>query len=347
MNKQLLQKLSNADAVASQEMEVRNIIRTELREYENSFQYDGLGSLIVTKKSDVEDAPTIMFAAHMDEVGFLVRNISDIGMLALTPIGGVLDKSKENQMVRITTASGRKIEGLLNVSRDASGKIQSTYVDVGVNSREEVAKLGIDIGDMVCFSSNFRNLNDSSVFAGKALDDRVGVYALIVALKKLQSLNLPVHVTMAFTSSEEVGTRGGKLVADLIHPDLFFAVDVANHPELIRDYTNQRLIGKGPMLVHYDKTMVPNKKLIHWLKQIFEENNFSYQKDMFGGGGTDAGFAHLTNGGILAAVLGIPLRYCHSPYSFVQEDDLAEVVKMIVAIAKNASEEQIATIKTF
>lgn len=333
MNLQLLEKLSNADAVASNEEEVRLILKEVLHSYQDHFTYDGLGSLIVTKKSAVADAPTVLFAAHMDEVGFMIRNISEIGMAYLTALGGVEDRAKNMQLVRATTSGGNKIEGILNVQRDSSHTIIQMYVDFGFESREEFLQSGLNIGDIVCFASSSRSMNPQHIVAGKAMDDRAGCFVLAQAMLALANTELPINLVAAFTSSEEVGTRGGRLVTQLVMPDVFFAVDVAKHPELDRGFTNHRRLGKGPMLEFYDKTMVPNTKLIYFIQEIAKNEGFNLQRDMFKGGGTDAGTAHLENGGTVSAVLGIPLRYCHDPFSLVNVQDLRNLVKLIQKIS--------------
>lgn len=342
MDFELLRQLSNADAIASNENEVRELLKHELVQYQETFQFDGLGSLMVTKKSQQKDAPTIMFAAHMDEVGFMIRYISDIGMAYLTTVGGVENRAKSMQLVRATTRSGDKIEGLLNVKKDSHGEIQQMYVDFGFDSRTELIASGLDIGNMVCFASDCRSLAPSEIVAGKAMDDRAGCFALVQAMKDLVDIELAVNVVAAFTSSEEVGTRGGRLTTQIINPDIFFAIDVAKNPELDRSFMNTRKLGAGPMVEFYDKTMVPNPKLIRLVCDVADEESLSYQKDMFKGGGTDAGTAHLEHGGIPACVLGLPLRYCHDPYSLVNKNDLMNMNKLIQTLSKSISSDVIA-----
>lgn len=335
MNEKLLMSLSNADSIASNEDEVRKILYQEIKEHCDEIFFDELGSIIFHKKGNSTNPLKIMFCAHMDEVGFMVRHISDIGFIELITVGGVLDKSKEMQMVRITTSNNRKIEGILNITKNNEGKAQTMYVDIGVDSKEEVEELGIEIGDMVCFSSEARKIQPK-VFAGKAMDDRAGCYVVVEAIKQITQCDNDIY--FVGTSSEEVGVRGGKTATNIINPDIVFALDVANNPELVKNYTNHRLIGKGPMIVHYDKTMSPNKKLLGFVKNIAKQNNISYQCDMFSGGGTDAGNAHLEHGGKLALVLGIPLRYCHSSYSLVNSDDLESLVSLVVLLANSIND---------
>lgn len=162
MNSELLKELSNADSVASVEDEVRSILYRELAKYSDEVFSDRLGSIIFIKGTSPNPLK-IMFCAHIDEVGFMVRHISDIGFVYLVALGSVLNKSKEMQMVRITTQDGKKVEGLLNVTKDSNGNVKEMYVDIGVDSADEVKALGIDVGDMVCFASEARQIQDKVI----------------------------------------------------------------------------------------------------------------------------------------------------------------------------------------
>lgn len=347
MDFSLLEKLSNADAIASNENEVRNILKSELSDYADTFQYDGIGSLIVTKKSSKKDAPTIMFAAHMDEVGFMVRYISDIGMAYLMPLGNVEDRAKSMQMVRVTTENNEKIEGLLNVERDVNGNINQMYVDFGFDNKFDVIKAGVDVGNIVSFDSEYKELTNKDIVAGKAMDDRSGCWSLVKAMQSLLGLNLDINVVAAFTGSEEVGIRGGRLVSKIVAPDVFFAIDVAKNPELDRGFMNTRKIGHGPMLEYFDKTMIPNPKLVKFVRTLADNHKLDYQKDMLKGGGTDAGTAQLENGGTTSMVIGFPLRYCHDPYSFASKTDLVTMSNLIQKISQNINEEIISNFYKF
>lgn len=332
MDIQLLKRLCDADGIASNEQEIRNILH-ENTNAEVSF--DGIGSMIFHHKGE---GPKLLFCAHMDEVGFMVRNISDIGMLHLMTIGGVKDTAKTFQPVVITKEDGSKIKGLMNCTYDNNNKVKDVYVDIGLHSAKEVKEAGINIGDMVCFDSKSEMINENVIMA-KALDDRVGCYILKEVDKRISGASLVNDLHIAFTSSEEVGTRGGKCVTDKIKPDVLFAIDVACAPDLVRNYTNNRQMSKGCMVVHYDKTMIPNRKFLKYIKDIATENNIDFQCDMFSGGGTDAA-AHIVDGGRLAIVLGIPLRYCHGSYSMADLRDVENLIELIIKIIETLDKEK-------
>ncbi|MCC3353815.1 aminopeptidase [Holdemanella biformis] len=330
---ELLQQLSDADAIAGREKEVRNILRHEMGEYCDEIQYDHLGSICFKNNGTETNPVRIMFSAHMDEVGFFVRHIADNGFVYLIAVGGVLDKSKEMQKVRITTQCGMKIPGILNVTKNEAGKVKDMYVDVGCETAEDIMKLGIQIGDMVTFASESYEMAQLGVTCGKAMDDRTGCYVLSKAIKAIYDTKPKSDIWMVGSSSEEVGTRGGKTAAEQVKADVVIAVDVANNPELVKNYTNHRLLSKGCMVLHYDKTMIPNEKFLQYVKKIAREKNISIQEDMFSGGGTDCCNAHLIGNGKLALVIGIPLRYCHASWSLVHEKDLESAIQLVCEIA--------------
>lgn len=348
MHSDFLIGLSCADAIAGDEGEVRHLLQERIPDTASvKMVYDGLGSLIVhllPTEAKQEKPVKLLFMAHMDEVGFVVRSISPIGMLHLLPVGHVLPKSCDMQLVRVTADDGSKLKGILNTTRDDKGNISDFYVDLGFDSEAEVRNYGIAEGSMVTFATDAFAISDERV-AGKALDDRVGCAALVDALELIsQQPERNNDVYIAFSSSEEVGTRGGKTVTDLVKPDIAVAVDTANHPELDRGFRNHRQLGAGFMLEHYDKTMSPNRNLLKFAKTLFEKYELSYQKDMFGGGGTDAGLAHLVDGGRLALVIGIPLRYCHASCSIA---DLRDIEGAAKAVAVFAQELNAAQLKSF
>ncbi|MEG0686944.1 MAG: aminopeptidase [Clostridium sp.] len=340
MDIELLKRLCDSDAIASNEQEIRDIL---IEDINGEVTFDGIGSMIVNHKGN---GPKLMFSAHMDEVGFMVRNISDIGMLHLMTIGGVKDSAKSFQPVTVTKADGSKMTGLMNCSYSEDYKVKDIYVDLGLSSSKEVINAGVNVGDMVCFASKSEMINENVLMA-KALDDRIGCYILKEVDKAIKNITHDNDVYLSFTSSEEVGTRGGKCCADIINPDVIFAVDVACAPDLTRNYTNQRQMSKGFMLVHYDKTMIPNKKMINYIKNIAMENNIDFQSDMFSGGGTDAAQSHLINGGKLAIVLGIPLRYCHGSYSMTDLRDVDGLINLIINIIKSFNKQEYTNISRY
>lgn len=336
MDKKFLTEICEIDGISSDEIDVRKKLKEKFNNYDNLI-HDGIGSQIFEYCGD---GPKLMFASHMDEVGFMVKNIKENGLIDVIAIGGIKDTAKNFQKVRITNKKRETFIGLLNSFGD------EMYVDIGVNTKEEVEKLCIDIGDMVCFASKSEWLNKNILMA-KALDDRIGNFVLSEVDRRLKNIKRENSIYLCNTVQEEVGTRGGKCSADIVKPDVFFAIDVATAKDLDRSDSNNRKIGKGFMILNYDKTMLPNKKLLNYLKELAIKKGLAFQNDMFKGGGTDAGKAHLIDGGRLAVVLGIPLRYCHGNYSIVDMRDVNNLIEFILEIIKDFNTDMLKEIKNW
>lgn len=333
MKIELLEALCNASGISQWEKEIRDILCDELGNITDEVLYDGLGSVIYHKKGS---GPKVMVAAHMDEVGFMVRTISDFGMLTVMPIGSVRQTAYMNQEIVITTKNHKKIVGILQSEVGNDGKAKDTYIDLGLDTKQEVLDLGISIGDCVTFNSKLKLYGDKRI-AAKALDDRAGVYCAIEAMKNLKGNE---DVYFAFTSSEEVGTFGSQTCAEIVKPDVAIVVDVACwHSENQRNHLNNRQLSKGTMIVHFDKTHVGNRYLINKVNELADKNHLPVQQDMFSGGGTDAGKISLSNGGVPTLVLGIPLRYGHGPYSICDAKDLDTTTELLIKFIEDISKD--------
>lgn len=346
MNIDFFKKLSEADGIASNEGEVRKVLLEELKDHSDEIVCDGLGSIIFSKIKD-EKAPNIMICAHMDEVGFMVRSIDNLGMIHLITIGGVKPLAQFTQKVRITTSDGRKIPAIINGTYN-DGKAEKIYADVGAYTAEEVYNLGIKVGDMVTYTTEFEEFTLQNRLVGKAFDDRIGCFVMGEVLKRLDKKDINCNIHFAATSSEEVGIRGGRTATQLMNPDVVFVIDVAcAKNEFVRDYTNQKQIDKGVMLMHRDRTLVPNKEMINYIIETAEKNNISLQHDMFESGGTDGGEAHLVNEGKPCAVTCVPVRYGHCAFSIVSNKDLETIIELYTQLILNFDEKKYKNIINF
>ena len=176
MNIDLLQALCEADAIASSEQEVRDILIQHANLCDKKVSFDGLGSTLI--QLNQSSGPKIMICAHMDEVGFMVRSITREGAVEVIPIGNVRMLARFMQPVRITTQHGKKIHGLLDAELHGS-EARNLCVDIGATSVEEVNQCGVRIGDRVTYASDFKVLSPESRIMGKAFDDRLGCFLLI------------------------------------------------------------------------------------------------------------------------------------------------------------------------
>ena len=346
MNLEFLKRLSEADGIASNEGEVRKVLLDELKDYSDNIVCDGLGSIIFSKESS-DKAPKIMICAHMDEVGFIVRSISKDGMIHLMTVGGVKPLAQHLQRVRITTEDGKKIPAIINGTYKDE-VTENLYADIGAYTEEEVYNLGIQVGDMVTYATEFEEFDLPNRFVGKAFDDRLGCFVMGEVLKNLEGKNLSSNIYFAATSSEEVGIRGAKTAAQLINPDVVFVIDVACHRnEFVRDHTNKKQIDKGVMLMHFDRTLAPNKKMIKYVKNTANKINIPLQHDMFKSGGTDGGETHKVNEGKPTVVTCLPVRYGHCAFSIVSPIDLNSMISLYTELILGFNSEKYNEIKNF
>lgn len=330
MNIELLKQLSQADAIASSEQEVRQIVLEHARRNQLKVEFDRLGSVLI--RLNESTGPKVMICAHMDEVGFMVRSITREGAVEVVPIGNVRQLARFMQPVRITTADGRKLHGLLDADL-SGGEAQNMRVDIGANSAQDVAAAGVRIGDRVTFATTFQKLVGDSLVMGKAFDDRIGCWLLIELMQALQQMPLSCEIWLVASSSEEVGMRGGKTSAQRINPDLALVLDTANWSKNF-DFSaaNHRQIGQGPMLVMYDKSLVPSPRLLRFIQDTAAQHHIPLQTDMFSNGGTDGGTIHLTGQGVPTAILGVPTRHGHCAASIADMNDLYHARQLLLAL---------------
>lgn len=317
--KSKLEYLLNINAISSFENEVSNYIKLN-NERELDILNDRLGSVAF---NDKHTGPKLAIIAHMDEVGFLVKQITSAGQLIVIPIGAIREYAKNMHSVTITNRLNQTYTGVLNITTDL-------YVDLGLDSREEVLELGIDIGDMVTYDTKYSELNENR-YIGKALDNRLGCLVNMELMNK--SIKSKYDLYYAYTVQEEVGMRGAKTLMNVINPDYAIIVDVAcARDELNTGMYNTRKIGNGPSILYYDKNMLPNKNMLYKFEQVASKYNIPFQKDMFVNGGTDGGLVHLHNDGIPTIVISIPNRYGHGPYSIGDYSDIENTVKLLEKI---------------
>ncbi|WP_330984513.1 MULTISPECIES: aminopeptidase [Enterobacterales] len=340
----LLKALSEADAIAASEQEVRQILLREADALGKEVLFDGLGSTLI--RLNESSGPKVMICAHMDEVGFMVRSISSQGAIDVIPIGNVRMAARELQPVRITTRNGTKIQGLLDGERQGN-EVTKLRVDVGACNADEVADMGIEPGDRVTFATPFSELPFGRLM-GKAFDDRLGCYLLLSLLRELHQTPLNAEVWLVASSSEEVGLRGGQTATRKINPQLAIVLDTACWAKNF-DFgsDNHRQIGQGPMLVMYDKTLIAPPRLTAWVEDIAARHAIPLQRDMFSNGGTDGGAVHLSGTGIPTVVLGPPTRHGHCAASIADANDIDLTHQLLLALLHNVNAKTVSHLTDF
>ncbi|MCK9216436.1 MAG: M42 family metallopeptidase [Firmicutes bacterium] len=318
----LLKRLTMANGVSGNEDEVRNIIIEEIREHVDEIKTDRLGNVIAIKKGK-EGFPRVMLAAHMDEVGMIVRSIDDGGFIRFSLVGGIDERILVSKQVligkdRIHGVIGAKAIHLQDKNeRNTPLKIKQLYIDIGAKSKEEAEKL-VKKGDYVAFDSEFIEFGGNLIKA-KALDDRAGCGVLIDLLKE----EYDVEIYGVFTVQEEIGLRGAKVAAYNADPSfaIVFEGTLCSDISEVPEHSHITKLGKGPALSLMDSYTIFSKKLNQCIHETAVENNIKIQYRQPSPGGNDAGEIHLTKEGIPCAALSVPCRYIHSPSSIMSLED--------------------------
>jgi len=339
---ELLRELSEALGVSGYEQEVREIIRRHLQTI-TVIEQDRLGS-IVCRKNGKTETPRIMMAGHMDEIGFIVKLVTEEGFIKFSPIGGWWGHVLLAQRVVIKTQKG-DIPGLIGskpphiLSEEERKKLidpKDMYIDIGATSSDEVKALGIRPGDPAIPIFPFSVSGTGKTYFGKAFDDRVGCGLFIEVIKNLVREDHPNTVYGVGTVQEEVGLRGAHTSSWVVEPDvgLTLEVGVAGDVPDVKKEDAQGKLGKGPVIVIRDGSMIPNLRLRDLFIETAEELKIPYQFDLLERGGTDSGAIHLHRRGVPNLVIAVPTRHIHSHAGVIHQDDYDWTVQLVTAVIK-------------
>ena len=345
--KNLLEKFTNAHGISGSEENVRELLEMELEPYVDTLRKDTMGNLIAVKNGQ---GPVIMLAAHMDEIGLMVRYIDENGFLRFVGIGGWFDQTLLNQRVVV---HGRKgpIPGVIGSKpphvmkeedRKKPVKMEDMFIDIGAKDKEDAENLGVEIGTEASIDREFVSLANGKV-TSKAFDDRAGLVILIEVLKRLSKHKVEATIYAVGTVQEEVGLKGARTCAFGICPTLALAIDTTvpgDHPGINK--TDSALeLGKGPVITVADASgrgLIAHPQILKWLKDTANQNKIPYQLGVGSGGTTDASSIHLTKEGIPTGTVSIATRYIHSPVEVLDIADIEACISLIVKAIENVNE---------
>ncbi len=349
--RELFKTLTELPGAPGNEHAVRKFMRQELEKYSDRLIQDNLGSVFGVKDGNAE-GPRIMVAGHMDEVGFMVTQITENGMIRFQPLGGWWNQVMLAMRVDVV-AGDRVIPGVIGsipphlLSEELRSKpmdIKNMLIDVGADDKADALAMGIRPGQQIVPFSPFTEMANDKKIMAKAWDNRYGCGLAIELLKELKDEQLPNQLFSGATVMEEVGLRGAQTAANLIKPDLFFALDASPANDATGDKNEFGQLGKGTLLRIFDKSMVTHRGMREFVLDTAESNNIPYQY-FISQGGTDAGKVHIANEGIPSSVIGICSRYIHTSASVIHTDDYAAAKELLTKLVRSADKTTLETIK--
>jgi putative aminopeptidase FrvX len=286
----------------------------------------------------------VMLAGHMDEIGFIVRHITDEGFLKFIPLGGWFDQVLLGQRVVVKTRQG-DVVGVIGskpphlLPADERNKVvekKTMYIDVGATSKKEVEEAGVRVGDPVAPDSVFTVMANPKMYLAKAFDDRVGCALMVKTLQAFADEPHPNRLYGVATVMEEVGLRGATTSVDMVDPDVAIILesDIAGDVPGIKPEESSVRLGHGPTVLIYDTRMIPNLKLRDLVVDTAQELGIPLQFSAIEGGATDGAAIHLHKSGVPTVVIGVAARHIHSHTSIIHRDDFDRAAQLLVGIVK-------------
>ncbi|MFQ5381703.1 MAG: M42 family metallopeptidase [Dehalococcoidia bacterium] len=354
----LLEELTNAPGPSGFEGPVRAIVRRELESVADSVRTDGIGSLIAVR-SGAAERPRVLLSAHMDELGLMVRRITEGGFLKFQTLGGWLDQALVNQRWIVHTSSG-PVPGITGIKTvhvmtpDARGKVFSRdglFIDVGARDRADAEeRLGVKPGDPVVPDSSFARLAGGDILVGKAWDDRAGVAAMVRVFQEAATGGThPNELNAVATVQEEVGLRGAQTSSYEVDADIAINMEsgvAGDYPGIGEDEAQESL-GAGPSLFLHDSSMLPNLRLRDYVVDVARELGIPLQFNVLAGYGQDGSAAQRARGGIPVLNVAVPTRYLHSHNGLIDRRDVAATIRLVSELVRRLDEETVASIRSF
>lgn len=341
MNFNLLKRLCETPGVPSREDQMRAVVIEELRPLTDSIRLDAMGNVIGVKRGT--GGPKVMVAAHMDEIGFLVKHIDDKGFLRLQPVGGWDARNMVAQRVWVHGHAGTSLLGALmpgtkpvhlqtQEEQNKPPKIEEFFVDVGLPADE--VKAMVEVGDMVTMARTTERLGNNVV--SKTLDNRLSVFVMIEALRAVGEH--ACDILAVATTQEEVGLRGVSTAAYALEPDIGIALDVtlANDFPGPSDHEHVTRLGAGAAIKIMDSSLLCHPKLVRHFRDVAERNNIPYQLEILPRGGTDAGGIQRSRSGVPSFTLSIPTRYVHTVNEMAAISDIEAAIELLARYLEDA-----------
>ena len=339
---EFLKRLCEVPGVTGFEDEAQHLVSQELKGCCDEVWQDRMGNVFGLKKnaSGSDDARRVMFAGHVDEIGMMVTYVDCNGFIRFTPVGGldagvlisqrVLIHGKE----RVRGVIAPKYKGLMREEETKRvPSIDDLYIDAGLDGPR--ASEIVSIGDIISLDQDFRYLNDK-VVTGRNFDDRLGVYCMVEAMKRIHNPRVDVYAVS--TVQEEVGVRGAHPAAYAVEPEYGIAIDGSITWDVPHAAPHQRhcRMGEGTGIYIMDRLTIGSPKLVRYLIELCGREGIKYQRNV--GGGTDASAMQRAKMGAYSTTIGAPTRYMHSTVQMAHLDDIEATTALLHTFAEHAHE---------
>ncbi len=340
LNEALFKRLVETPGVSGREEQQRVIAREALTPLVDTVTTDALGNVIGTKKG--RDDVRVMIAAHMDEIGFLVKYIDDKGFLRLQTLGGHDPANMTSQRILVTTESGAVLRGVLQPARKpphlsrgdapALPKHDDFFVDLGMTA--DAVKAAVQVGDYVTMDRTFEKVGDNYIC--KAMDDRAGLFVMIEAMRALRKSEATIFAVA--TTQEEVGLRGATASGYALNPTIVIALDGTLAMDVPGGGAENTIttLGGGAAIKIMDSSLICHPKLVRHFRTIAEREGIAHQMEILPAGGTDAGGVQRLRGGMPAITLSIPMRYVHTVNEMVSATDVQACIDLLARYLEEA-----------
>lgn len=338
-----LKNLLHSPAPSGYERPIQEVVREFVGTFADEITTDLHGNVIAAINPNAKRR--VMFAGHCDQIGLLVQHIDDDGYLWANLIGGWDIQMLLGQNMQVHTASGpvhgviarKAIHLLTPEERKSVPEIKDLWIDIGAKSGEEAREL-VAIGDPVTFELGFRPMLNQLASA-PGMDNRVGVWVVMEALRQLSEKSPEVGVFSVSTVQEEIGLRGAKTSAYSIQPEVGIAVDVTHAtdcPTVSKKEHGDIKVGSGPVVYRGPNV---NPVVFSSLSQLASENDIACQiNGISRPAGNDANAMQLNQTGMATGIVAIPNRYMHSPVEVISLEDLENAARLLATFCMGIDE---------
>lgn len=338
MNSELLTRIGNTPGVPGHEDAIQAVIAEELATCCDEVRRDHLGNVIGIKRATIDTTPgerpvRLMFAAHADEIGLMLKHINDRGFIHFIQLGGINPQVAESQ--RVLIHGKQTVRGAIvpqQGGNDKKATLDELLIDTGL-PKSELEKL-VSPGDIITFEGDTSVLN-GKMWVGRNFDNRIGSYCLVEAMRQVKDTAVDVYAVS--TTQEEVGLRGARPAAFGVAPDIGIAIDGSMSRGVhTPDHANLCEPGQGTGIYMVDKLTIGHPRLVRYMFDLCEKRGIAYQRNI--GGGTDAAAIQQSRAGVIATTIGAAVRYMHSTVQLCHADDMDATVDLMVAVMETAHE---------